>query len=59
MKLKRKMSLFFIFALIVPVTIMLMILLNQNVTNIREVNKNEVEKTVSIPVWFDWESFYW
>ena len=48
MKLKRKMSLFFIFALIVPVTIMLMILLNQNVTNIREVNKNEVEKTVGL-----------
>ena len=48
MKIKRKMSLFFIFALIVPVTIMLMILLNQNVTNIREVNKNEVEKTVGL-----------
>ena len=48
MKLKRKMSLFFIFALIVPVTIMLMILLNQNVSNIREVNKNEVEKTVGL-----------
>ena len=48
MELKRKMSLFFIFALIVPVTIMLMILLNQNVTNIREVNKNEVEKTVGL-----------
>ena len=48
MKLKIKMSLFFIFALIVPVTIMLMILLNQNVTNIREVNKNEVEKTVGL-----------
>ena len=46
MKLKRKMSLFFIFALIVPVAIMLMILLNQNVANIREVNKNEVEKTI-------------
>lgn len=48
MKLKRKMSLFFIFALIVPVAIMLMILLNQNVANIREVNKNEVEKTVAL-----------
>lgn len=48
MKLKRKMSLFFIFALVIPVVLMLMVLLNQNVSNIREVNKNEVEKTVAL-----------
>lgn len=48
MKLKRKMSLFFIFALIIPVVLMLMVLLNQNVSNIRDVNKNEVEKTVAL-----------
>lgn len=48
MKLKKKIGLFFIFACIVPVAIMLVILLNQNATNIREVNKKEVERTVAL-----------
>lgn len=48
MKLKKKIGMFFIFACIVPVTIMLVILLNQNVANIREVNKKEVERTVAL-----------
>lgn len=48
MKLKKKIGMFFIFACIVPVAIMLVILLNQNATNIREVNKKEVERTVAL-----------
>lgn len=48
MKLKKKIGMFFIFACIVPVAIMLVILLNQNAANIREVNKKEVERTVAL-----------
>ena len=48
MKLKKKIGMFFIFACIVPVAIMLVILLNQNAKNILEVNKKEVERTVAL-----------
>lgn len=48
MKLRKKIGMFFIFACIVPVAIMLVILLNQNATNIREVNTKEVERTVAL-----------
>lgn len=48
MKLRKKIGMFFIFACIVPVGIMLAILLNQNAANIREVNKKEVERTVAL-----------
>lgn len=46
MKLKKKISMYYIFACIVPVAIMLVILLNQNAVNIRDINKNDIEKTV-------------
>lgn len=48
MKLGKKFGMFFIFTCVVPVAIMLAILLNQNATNIREVNKREVERTVGL-----------
>lgn len=48
MKLRKKIGMFFIFACIVPVAIMLVILLNQNAANIREVNQKEVERTVAL-----------
>ena len=48
MKLKRKISLFFVFALIIPVTGLLFMLLGQNAANIKELNEKEVQKTVAL-----------
>lgn len=48
MRLRKKIGMFFIFSCIIPVIIILMYISNQNIQNIRELNRKEIEKTVDL-----------